>query len=66
MPKRKPKYQGTGLNVNDQIFKDLVKGDTFFDSDLGFVRWTGKKWKQDDEAYVEFAIKQTRKRMGGK
>lgn len=42
---RAPKYLGTGIHVHQQFDKeDLVKGDTFFDSDYGDMMWNGKRW----------------------
>jgi len=43
---KKPKYQGSGIDMMSQTYNDLQKGDYVWDSDWGYLKWNGKKWKQ--------------------
>lgn len=44
---RKPKFVGTGIFMDQQTFgHPLVKGDTCWDADFGYLKWNGKEWKQ--------------------
>jgi|SRR6478736_3928905 len=43
----KGSYRGSGICVEQQSFQNpLIKGDSYFDADLGRVVWNGKRWIQ--------------------
>lgn len=44
--KRKPKFQGSGIFMMQQTYKNLIKGDYVWDADWGYLKWNGKKWEQ--------------------
>ena len=48
-PKRKPQWLGTGMY--GLLITDCIKGDTFFDCDMGYIIYNGKKWVTNNHKY---------------
>jgi len=45
--KRKPQWLGSGMY--GLMITDCIKGDTFFDCDMGYIIYNGKKWVQNND-----------------
>jgi hypothetical protein len=41
---REPMFLGSGIGMMLQSYPDLIKGDTVFDVDAGFITYNGEKW----------------------